>query len=41
MSSSMHDDNKGKDILILCKSPTQEKKLNIELIFQSQIEIFV
>ena len=24
MSSSMHVDNKGKDILILCEGPTQE-----------------
>ena len=48
MSSSMHIDIKKKDILIIGKGPTQglddtmlTVKLNIQLIFQDQIENFV
>ena len=48
MSSSVHVDNKKKDILIIGKGPSQgldnttlKQKLNIQLIFQDQIENFV
>ena len=48
MSSSLHIDNKTKDILVLRKNPTQglddttlTEKLNIQLILQDQIENFV
>ena len=46
MSSSVHMDNKKKDILILGFGSAQElddttlQKLNIQLIFQDQIETF-
>ena len=46
MSSSVHIDNKKKDILILGFGSAQElddttlQKLNIQLIFQDQIETF-
>ena len=46
MSSSVHIDNKKKDILLLAKGPTQgldgtrlTAKLNIQLIFQDQISL--
>ena len=49
MNSSGHIDNKEKDILILGKGPINglddtmcyQQKLNIQLIFQDQIENFV
>ena len=48
MSSSVHIDNKKKDILIIGKGPSQgldnttlKQKLNIQLIFQDQMENFV
>ena len=48
MCSSMHIDNKKKDVLILGKGPTQglddttlSRKLNIQSIFQDEIENFV
>ena len=36
MSSSVHVDNKKKDILILVEGPTQLQKKNIQLILLSQ-----
>ena len=48
MSSSVHIDNKGKDILILGKGPTQEldyimltAEAQYSIIFQNEIKNFV
>ena len=47
MSSSVHTDNKKKDILIIGKGPAQgldtalTAEVHIQLIFQDQIEHFV